>query len=280
MVINIAHRGFSGRYPENTLLSIRKAIELGADWVEIDVRLTKDNQVVVIHDPKLGRTTTGNGKVANKTLAEIKKHRTKKGRHQILTLEDIFPLIKDDVKLNIEIKGFRPAWKVAELVRKHRMEDKVIISSGSLSALKIANIELPRVKKAYVFYVSPYPKHDPLVILISKLSFNVTHLLVLKAMEFTKSDYLHLNYSFATKKFLKKLKSRGYKTNVWAVNTKPLMRKLIKNGAHGIFTNYPDRLKAVLAEKPKKKKKFLGKISLKKIKKIKVLKKLAKKKRI
>jgi glycerophosphoryl diester phosphodiesterase len=275
LVLNIAHRGFSGRYPENTLMSIRKAIDMGVDWIEIDAHLTKDNQIVVIHDPSLRRTTTGNGKVANKTLAEIRKQKTKKGRHNIPTLEEVFALINSDVKLNIEIKGFRPTWKVAELVRKHNMQDKVILSSGSISAMKIAQIELPAVKRAYVFYVSPNPKHDPLVILLSKLSFNVTHLLVLKAAEFSGANYVNLNYSFASRKFIKKLKSRGYKVNVWSVNTKPLMRKLVKNGADGIFTNYPNKLKAVLAEKPKKKKKLLGKISLKKIK---VLKKLAKKK--
>jgi len=69
----IAHRGYSGRYPENTLLSFRKALEAGADFMELDVHLSRDGHVVVIHDATLNRTTDGKGKVAEKTLEELKR---------------------------------------------------------------------------------------------------------------------------------------------------------------------------------------------------------------
>ena len=70
---NFAHRGFSGKYPENTMLAFRKALEAGADGIELDVQLTKDGQVVIIHDEKVDRTTNGTGNVRDYTLEELRK---------------------------------------------------------------------------------------------------------------------------------------------------------------------------------------------------------------
>ena len=72
-MLNFAHRGFSGKYPENTMLAFRKAWEAGADGIELDVQLTKDGQVVIIHDEKLDRTTNGTGNVRDYTLAELRR---------------------------------------------------------------------------------------------------------------------------------------------------------------------------------------------------------------
>jgi glycerophosphoryl diester phosphodiesterase len=276
MVLIIAHRGFSGKYPENTLLAIRKAVEFDVDWVEIDVHLSKDQQAIVMHDLKLNRTTTGNGKIKKKTLEEIRTHTVKKGNQHIPTLEEVFPLITGRVKLNIEVKNLISALKVIKLIQAYNMQDKVIFSSYSVSAIRLVKHKLPSVKTALVFYSSDKPKKDLLINFLSKLSFRITHLFVIKAAEFAKVDYIHLAYPFATKRFVKKLKKKGYSVNVWAVNTPPLMRKLIKNGADGIMTNYPNRLKRVLAEKPRRKKKLLKRISLRKIR---VLRKLRKKKK-
>ena len=70
---NFAHRGFSGKYPENTMLAFKKALEAGADGIELDVQMTKDGQVVVIHDEKVDRTTNGTGLVRDYTLEELRK---------------------------------------------------------------------------------------------------------------------------------------------------------------------------------------------------------------
>ena len=72
-MLNIAHRGFSGKYPENTLLAFQKAIEAGADGAQLDVHLTKDNQLVVIHDERIDRTTDGEGFVADYTYDELSR---------------------------------------------------------------------------------------------------------------------------------------------------------------------------------------------------------------
>lgn len=269
MVLNTAHRGFSGKYPENSLLAIQKAVQQGVDFVEIDVHLSKDQEVVVIHDRHLNRMTTGKGKISKKTLSEIKEHRLKIGNHHIPTLQEVFPLIKGKTKLNIEIKGIRPAWKVASLIKKYKMQDKVIVSSGSVNALRIIKNEIPFVKTAFIFYVSPGgTKQDFVMNLLSKLSFKVTQFMVLRFAELSKADYVHLAYPFATKSFIKRLKKRNYLVSIWVVNTPKLMRKMIKRGADGIITNRPDRLNKLILEKSKQKKAkrlSLKRINLKKI---------------
>ena len=78
-MLNIAHRGFKGAYPENTMLAYEKAVETGADGIEFDVHLTKDGELVIIHDETLERTTDGKGLVKDKTLYELKKLNASKG---------------------------------------------------------------------------------------------------------------------------------------------------------------------------------------------------------
>ena len=73
MTRNIAHRGYSGNYPENTMLAFRKAVEAGADGIELDVQLTRDGEPVILHDEQVDRTTDGTGWVKDLTLAELRK---------------------------------------------------------------------------------------------------------------------------------------------------------------------------------------------------------------
>ena len=106
-----AHRGFSGKYPENTMLAFEKAVELGVDGIELDVHLTKDNELVIIHDEDIKRTCDGEGLVKDMTLEELKKFdasatfRGVYGFCGIPTLREYFELVKDtDIITNIELK--------------------------------------------------------------------------------------------------------------------------------------------------------------------------------
>ncbi len=100
MAKNIAHRGFSGRYPENTMLAFEKALEAGAEGIEFDVHLTKDGQLVIIHDELLDRTTDGKGLVADCTLEELRRldasagYKGVYGVNRIPTLEEYYRLIQ------------------------------------------------------------------------------------------------------------------------------------------------------------------------------------------
>ena len=249
MVLNVAHRGFSGKYPENTLLAIRKAVEMEVDFVEIDTWLSIDHRIFVIHDNKLSNTTNGKGLVTRKTYDQIMKYRIKNGGHKIPFLEEIFSLIKNKTKLNIEIKNVFAAKLVADLIKKHKMQNRVMVSSGSVLALQVIKKELPSIKIAYIFFVSSNYKWDYLVTSIAKLSFKLTHFYVMMLANSAKVDYVNISYPFSTRKFIKKLHNKGFKVGVWTVNTRPLMKKLIKNGVDSIITNRPDILKKVIAER-------------------------------
>ena len=115
-----AHRGFSGTAPENTLAAFRAAIDTGCDMIELDVHLSRDNQVVVIHDDTLERTTSGRGNVADQTYAELKRldagswFDPRFSGERIPTLADVLSLARNRILVNIELKkGKKPALSAA-----------------------------------------------------------------------------------------------------------------------------------------------------------------------
>jgi glycerophosphoryl diester phosphodiesterase len=123
-----------------------------------------------------------------------------------------------------------------------------MVSSGSILALQIIKNEMPSIKTAYIFYVSKNLRWGYFVTLIAKLSAPLTHFYVSMVAKSAKVDYVNLSYPFSTGKFIKKLHKKGFKVNVWTVNTKALMKRLIKNKADGIITNRPDVLKRIVKE--------------------------------
>src|SRR5664280_490941 len=106
----IAHRGFSGRYPENTLTAVRAALDLGVDFVEIDVHETRDGELIVFHDYRLYRICRVRGRVRDKTLAEIKRL-----NRQVPTLAEVLQMCRGKARVLIEIKGADPR-KVAAVI--------------------------------------------------------------------------------------------------------------------------------------------------------------------
>lgn len=140
-MIYFAHRGASGNYPENTMLAFKKAIELGAKAIELDVHKTKDDKLVVIHDEDIKRTHSGEGLVKDYTLEELKKFKCRSIKFQenefcrIPTLEEVLDLIIDtDIFLNIELKTDVIHYEnievdVINLVEKFNLTDKILLSS-------------------------------------------------------------------------------------------------------------------------------------------------------
>ena len=146
-----AHRGYSGKYPENTMLAFREAEKTGADGIELDVQLTKDGEIVIIHDETLERTTTGTGWVKDHTLAELKAldasiiKGTAYSPERIPTLEEYCRWVKDTkLVTNIELKTsivYYPEIeeKTAEMVKAFGLEDRMIFSSfNHLSIVRMA----------------------------------------------------------------------------------------------------------------------------------------------
>ena len=218
--LKIGHRGAKGYVAENTLESIKKAMLLKVDMIEIDVHLCKTGELVVIHDEELGNTTSGNGVVSDKSLAQIKSFRTREG-YQIPTLSEVLELIQDKVILNIELKGEGTAEPVLKCLQKFP-ESKILISSFSfneLMSLRSLNPEIP---------VAVLTEND-----LSMAFLQARHL---------KAFSIHPYYKMVTRDFIADCHRNDIKVYVWTVNKPEKIKKLKSLDVDGIFSDFPDRL--------------------------------------
>ncbi len=129
----LGHRGYSALYPENSLLAFEEAVKAGADGIELDVRLTSDGEVVVIHDESLDRTSNVSGLVGELTLAEIRRADLGMGQ-SIPTLSEVLSKVKGLV--NVEIKEERAVERCVQVVRETGSSDRVLYSSFDVNALR------------------------------------------------------------------------------------------------------------------------------------------------
>lgn len=227
-----AHRGASGYAPENTLEAFRLAMEQGADGMELDVHLTKDGEVVVIHDETLDRTSNGHGNVRDYTLEKLKKfsfhnHMEKYQGVQIPTLKEVLNLVKNScMKVNIELKtgiywyeGIEE--KTMDIVKTIGMEDRVIYSSFNHYSIQKVLEQNSDAETAYLF---------------SDVPLNME-----KYAKDTGVKGLHpAVYHLKMADFLETYMKSGLKVRVWTVNNKEDMKMFIDAGVDAIITNYPD----------------------------------------
>jgi len=244
-VMVIAHRGFSGDAPENTLAAFQKAIEVGCDMMELDVHLSRDGQVVVIHDHSLERTTNGRGKVADYTLEELKQldagfwFATRFLGEPIPTLKEALQLAKGRILVNIEIKnGSLGQYTITDLVdrtlrevEKAAMAEQVIFSSFYPPALDRIRERDSRLWVALLYHRSW--RSIPQV--TAGKSFPI----------------LNLRNSFLTKGKIARIHQEGIRVNTYTVNAAAQMERFIRWGVDGIITNHPDRLIKILQKKSK-----------------------------
>lgn len=239
-----AHRGYSGRYPENTMLAFKKAAEAGADGIELDVQLTKDGRVVVIHDEKVDRTTDGTGMVKDYTLEELQKLNAGVLYPQVCDMEPIPSFdeycewaAQTDLITNIELKTGEYYYegleeKMAEIIRKYGLEDKVLFSSfNHLSLIKMKKL-LPNV---------------PCGALVGGNGLG-------NAGYYCKSfgiEWYHPYCNTLTDKEVASCKEHGIGMNVWTVNDMAVLEQLCQWDCEGVITNYPEVCKAYLTCKNK-----------------------------
>ncbi len=234
-----AHRGASGYAPENTMRAFEMACDMHADGVELDVQLTKDRQVVVIHDETIDRVTDGSGYVSQMTLAELSRYHVT--MHQegisepIPLLKDVLALLKErGLKLNIELKNsrnFYPGMEemCLELVADAGMTPDVLYSSFNHYSLLHVKELAPDVPCALLYnatLVEPWRYAASLG--VNALHPHFSELFI--DGEVAKAHALHIE------------------VNPWTVNTEDELRRMIAAGADRIITNYPDRALALLAE--------------------------------
>jgi len=240
MTKNFAHRGFSGNYPENTMLAFEKALEAGADGIELDVQLTKDGEIVIIHDETIDRTTDGTGEVASYTYDELKKFdasfifRGQMGFNKIPTLREYFDFVKDtNLITNIELKTGINEYigieqKVWDLIQEYNLADRVIISSFN-------HYSILRMKET-----APELKYGLLSEVWIVDAGKYTHNLGVKCY--------HPHFANLTKEIVKEIKSYGIEINTFTVNREEDIKDLISKGIDIIIGNYPDLTKKVIEE--------------------------------
>jgi glycerophosphoryl diester phosphodiesterase len=220
--ICFAHRGASGHAPENTLLAIRTALEMGAAWMEVDV-YSAQGELVVIHDRQLNRTTDGSGDVTRRSLAYIRSLNAGKGE-KIPLLREVFDTVCGRAGINIELKGEDTAGPVAALIGDYVAQgkftyDQVLVSSFDHRLL-----------------LETRSLDDKLHIgvLMEKISNETVP--VAEAMG---AFSIHPHHRAVTAEFVADAHRRGMKVFVYTVNRADAVRKMREMGVDGVFTNYP-----------------------------------------
>lgn len=243
MVKNFGHRGFSGKAPENTMASFIMAVETpGLDGIENDVQLTKDGEIVIIHDEKIDRTCTdgATGWVKDYTLEELKQldfsyiYKGEVERQPIPTLREYLELLKDrDTLMNIELKtgvfeyeGIEQ--KVLDLLKEYDMVERTIISSfNHYSVLRMKEL-CPEMKCGLL-----------------------ADTWILDAGVYVKAagcEYYHPNFWNVTETLAPEIYSHGIGINTWTVNEEEDIRRMIERGVNSVIGNFPDRVTRIRAE--------------------------------
>ena len=240
VVKNIAHRGFKSRYPENTMIAFEKAVKAGCDGIEFDVHLSKDGEVVIIHDETLEGTTNGKGRVMDYSLKELKmldasnRFNDQTGAQRIPTLREYFEFVKElDLLSNIELKTGVYEYhgieeKVFTLIKEFGLETKVLISSFNHESLLRMKKIAPEIPCGMLF--------DTWMIHPEKYVREV-------GMEY----YHPVAYSLR-QNIVEALKKEGIKVNVWVGKEPVDYENIMKLGIDGIITDHPDVIHAILSE--------------------------------
>ncbi len=245
-----AHRGGAGLAPENTLAAFRNAIALGVDAVELDVHLSRDGQVVVMHDPNLERTTDGHGQIYDQTLAELQKlnaaakYSGKVAPEPVPTLSQVLDLFKDrrervEIEIKVPPQGRYPGieQKVLDEIKAHNLSARVQISS----------FDFPTIAEVHRLDAT-----IPTVALLSTDYFRRVDLnqpaRVIQEVQDAGANIIGVNKDLLTPPLISEAHKRGLKTQVWTVDNPDEMSKFIDLNVDGITTNRPDLLKSLLAQ--------------------------------
>ena len=233
-----AHRGASGYAPENTLEAFQLAVDQRADGVELDVHLSRDQQIIVTHDERIDRVSDGTGLIAMMTVKEIKKYLFNKPHPEYLEaraplLEEVLELLRPTgLSINIELKNSRIPYeglekKCVELVEKSGMSKRIIYSSFNHHSLRLLKLVNPSAACGLLYDCCMIDPADYL----KKTGMEALH-----------PHYLDL---LLNPEGYTRARERGGLVHVWTVNDDRDMRKVMDTDADILITNYPDRAVAV-----------------------------------
>lgn len=247
-ILNVSHRGASGHAPEHTLVSYDMGEKMHGDYIEVDLQMTNDGQLIAMHDEKVDRTTDGTGYVKDMDLADIKKldagswFNEKYPQYaneeyvglQVPTLEEVFQEFGKNNSYYIETKSpnIYPGMEkeLLRLVNKYNInKDKLLVQSFSAESLKIMH-EL-----------------DPSINLVQLKSYGsyatITDEEIAQIKEYAMG--IGPNHTYLNEEYIQKVVNNGLEIHPYTVNDKERMEKLIEWGVTGMFTNFPDLLHEV-----------------------------------
>jgi glycerophosphoryl diester phosphodiesterase len=218
-----AHRGASGHEPENTLAAVEKAIALGSDWIEVDVYVVA-GELIVIHDERLERTTSGAGYVSHTSLAYLRSLDAGKGQ-SVPTLREVLDSVDGRAGINVELKGPKTAGLTVSLIEEYVEKrqwsyEHFIVSSFSRRQLKEVGkldpsirigILIDRPRRHYARFARLYSAYA-----------------------------LHIHVSLVNARSVKRAHERGLKVFVYTVNSPEDIHRLESLGVDGIFTDFPE----------------------------------------
>ncbi len=238
----IAHRGASADAPENTVVAFREASRQQADAIEIDVRMTKDSMLVVIHDATVDRTTDGSGEVAEMTFAEIRTldaggwFGKKFSGERIPSLFEAASAIDTGKLFIVEIKSKESGieWKVIQELRRAGIASRTLLKSFDPDVIRTFARLAPDIRRIYVFAF-----HIPWFNFTFGTSPRFEHLFEIPA------HYLQTHLLAAGRTFIAKARSSGYGVIVWDVQHEEQMMDMIDAGVEGIETDFPGVLKKI-----------------------------------
>ncbi|MCI7771754.1 MAG: glycerophosphoryl diester phosphodiesterase membrane domain-containing protein [Eubacterium sp.] len=222
----MAHRGASTEAPENTMAAFQKAIDDMADYIELDVQLTNNGEVIVMHDSNAYRTTGVDANIVNMTYKEVKTldagswFSDEYVGENVPSLKEVLELTQGKIKLNIELKpadnGTALAKNTVRLIEKYNMVNDCVITSFSESALKAVKTYNQEIKVGYILSAAYGDFYD---------MKNV--------------DFFSVNAAFLSKRTIDAIHNSGKQVYAWTVNNKEAIKNLTNKGVDGIITDNP-----------------------------------------
>lgn len=225
-MLKIAHRGAKAYEPENTLQAFQKALDLNSDGIELDVHLSADGNVIVIHDETIDKMTNGKGAVNSFSLQELKSFSIAE-KHQIPTLKEVFDLVNKKCFINIELKSAAALTKVVSLIDEYVSEkswnyEHFIVSSFDWNALlEIHNLD------------SKIP-----IGVLTETDLN----LALAFAETIKAKAIHPYYHLLNQENVQEMQEKGFLVLPWTVNIEEDIQKIKSYKVDGIITDLPDKI--------------------------------------
>lgn len=236
------HRGLPSKAPENTLAAFEAAAKVsGLKWVELDVAITKDEKLIIIHDDFLDRTTDMIGEVMHMYYDEVKQASAGNWFHsqykneRLPTFDEIITFANNHkMNLNIELKGVTGdngsdlsesmIRQVTEKLKKLNSDSDVLLSSFNLVLVKLAQQFMPQYKRAVIFKAAAFTGDWRTL------------------LNYCGSNIVNIEDAKLTKNRVRSIKNAGYELNVWTVNNKMRANQLSNWGVDGIFTDKADEL--------------------------------------